>query len=106
MRKRRVSLLVACLAILCLSAAVFAACGDKTPQDPDTPGTPASAAITESEIRLELYDSYRLDAAVSGGTAVWTTSDPAVATVDDGLVTGLSVGTATVTVTEADDCMS
>lgn len=105
MRKRRVSLLVACLAILCLSAAVFAACGDKTPQDPDTPGTPASAAITESEIRLELYDSYRLDAAVSGGTAVWTTSDPAVATVDDGLVTGLSVGTATVTVTvgEASD---
>ena len=106
MGKRRVGLFVACLAILCLSAAVFAACGDKTPPAPEPePGTPSAAAIAESEIRIELYDSYRLDAAVSGGTAVWTTSDAAVATVDDGLVTGLSVGTATITVTvgEASD---
>lgn len=106
MGKRRVGLFVACLAVLCLSAAVFAACGDKTPPAPELePGTPAAAAIAESEIRLELYGQYRLDATMSGGTAVWTTSDPAVATVDDGLVTGLSVGTATVTVTvgEASD---
>lgn len=106
MRKRKVSFLFAFLAMLCLSAAVFAACDDKTSQEPDTPPeTQSSAAIAESEIRLELYETYRLDATISGGTAVWTTSDPAVATVTDGLVSGLSVGTVTVTLTvgEASD---
>ena len=65
MRKRKVSFLFAFLAMLCLSAAVFAACDDKTSQEPDTPPEPQrSAAIAESEIRLALYETYRLAATI------------------------------------------
>ena len=57
--------------------------------------------ISESEITINLDEevkTHQLTATSSDeGKVTWSTSDPAIATVEDGLVTGVDVGTATIT---------
>ncbi len=67
--------------------------------------TPSSATITGKNNRLQLAASATAGGnPVAGVTFLWTTSNAAVATVDgDGLVTGLTSGTASVTATALGD---
>ncbi len=72
--------------------------------------TVTSVEFTESEISLQISDakaadlSYTIDGEADA-TVTWISSDPSVATVSDGTITGISKGTAdiTATVTTADD---
>ena len=63
-----------------------------------------SVELTPSQLNISVGDSYTLTATVSPSdatdkTVTWTSSDPAVASVDGGAVKGLKEGTATVTAT-------
>lgn len=66
----------------------------------------------EVEINLENADkTYKIDAYVlpknaSNRNLIWATSDEKVATVEDGVVTGVAEGTATITVTSEDGGIS
>lgn len=86
------------LILACLSA-----CGSDEP-DSTKPGdvTVQSVSVTPDETTLQIGQTVQLKAAITPAEAVaevdWTTSDAAVATVaEDGTVTAVSVGTATVT---------
>ncbi|MDE6795039.1 MAG: Ig-like domain-containing protein, partial [Muribaculaceae bacterium] len=63
--------------------------------------------LNKEEVTLKVSESVQLDATIisantTDSTISWTSSDPEVATVDEnGLVTALSVGTATITATTA-----
>ncbi len=63
--------------------------------------TPSSSTITGNNNQLQLAASASAGGSpVAGATFLWTTSNPAVATVDGtGLVTGLASGTVTITAT-------
>ena len=67
-----------------------------------------SLTLTPGEQTVDLTDTLDLTATVSPSGAsnralIWTSSDESVVTVVDGTVTGVSVGTATVTCTAADN---
>ncbi len=86
------------LILACLSA-----CGSDEP-DSTKPGdvTVQSVSVTPDETTLQIGQTVQLKAAITPAEAVaevdWTTSDAAVATVaEDGTVTAVSVGIATVT---------
>jgi hypothetical protein len=81
-----------------------------TPTTPNTPGavvtsvslSPGSASIaagTTRTITATIKDQN--GAAMSGQTVAWSSSNAAVATVSNGVVTGVSAGTATITATAA-----
>lgn len=78
-------------ALLLLTMVLAAACGDKG----------ISVSLDKSELIVEAGKSATLVLTMDkeGAAAVWNSSDPAVATVFEGVVTGLKEGTATVTVT-------
>lgn len=75
--------------------------------------TPEITTIASSDVILEGYDvpnTVRLSATVkengqeiSSPTLVWTSSDASVATVDNGLVTGVAPGTVSVSVSYTDE---
>lgn len=73
---------------------------------------PVSVTVTPGEAEIAIGESAQLAAAVSPSdafdtTVSWTSSDPAIATVDaDGKVTGVSSGTVTVTATSVNGLMS
>lgn len=65
----------------------------------------------EIEINLSENKTYKIDAYVlpknaSNWKLIWTTSDEKIATVEDGVVTGVAEGTATITVTSEDGGIS
>lgn len=103
-------------AALCATMLVAAACGGGGSSSPTSPGgtttpantTVASVAITGSANSVAIGASVQLSAAAqnSAGTAVsatfgWSSSNNAVATVGaaTGLVTGVAIGSATITAT-------
>ena len=110
-KKMKLRALVVC-ATLCFSTGLFFACTDNSdtsssnsvPNSSQTVET--SVELTETELRLELYESYPLTATVTGGEAVWSTSDASVVSVEKGVVTAKGVGTATVTVSVGDKSKS
>lgn len=64
----------------------------------------ASVALDQTELTLTVGESAQLTATVlpenaSDPTVSWSSSDPAVATVEGGLVTALGKGTAVITAT-------
>lgn len=70
----------------------------------EKPIEPSEVSLDKSSLNLDVGDTYQLVATVSPYAAenknvTWTSSNVAVATVSDGLVTAKCVGTATVTVT-------
>ena len=91
------------LSIVALFALFFAACGE------DDPETDAQLFHVPHSGEIEVGRSVDLDVVFlndDGDTykATWSSSDDAVATVDDeGVVTGVSVGTVTITATKFDD---
>jgi hypothetical protein len=93
-----------CRSLVATCTAVLLGCGGADSTEPEAVATvvlfPASAVVEPTRTLLlsaTLRDSRRL--VVTGRVPVWTSSDPRVARVDDGVVTGVSEGTATITAT-------
>lgn len=78
---------------------------DSTEETPDA----TSPSLTLDKTDFTLFaagETYQLTATLqnveNAGEMVWTSSDPAIATVKDGLVTAVASGNATITVTNGD----
>lgn len=93
MKKIVLLLLTVLLAVLPL-----AACTDSSD------GSEASIQLSASEILLEVFGTVRLTARKTNTdqAIVWSSDNPQVASVDNGIVTGVSAGTATVTASAGD----
>ncbi len=81
------TVLVMCLSFICVA---FSSCNP----------TKDEIKLNETAITLEVGASQTLTATTNVKTGVkWSTSDDSIATVDDGVVNAISVGTATITAT-------
>ena len=78
-------------ALAVLALAGFTAC------EPDTPTTPLE--LTETSVTLKVGETHQLTANVA--VESWTSSNEAVATVADGLITAVSAGNAIISATAA-----
>lgn len=98
--KKRVWLPVLMTALLSI-AVVFIGCNKNIPAP-----TPEAAVVRldASSLLLDVYETQQLTATVTGTEAavIWSSSDGEVATVQDGLVTAVSEGEATVTARAGD----
>lgn len=85
------------MAAVCFAAAgLFAGCNDD-----ETPATAETVVLDKPTITLEVGDREQLKATVTpddGQTLVWSSSDTSVATVTEGAVTAVTVGSARITV--------
>ena len=92
--KKAIRILAVAIALFMLSTTLLAAC------EPDEPTNNVTVTISRVEINIEVGASETLTATASDGSAVtWSTSDASVATVENGVVTGVKKGTATITAT-------
>ena len=99
-------------AAMAASALSFGACSDDDDDDNDNNDTPKpevkveSVTLSATTLSVEAGKTAVLTATLnpSGatGSVTWTTSDAAVATVDNGTVTGVKEGTATITASVGD----
>lgn len=96
MKKLRRALVAAL--VLALTCFGFAACG----------GDPLTVTLDKETLTLEIGNSETLTATLSkeGEEVTWSTSAASVATVSEGVVTGVSEGTATITATAGDAAAS
>lgn len=96
MKKLRRALVAAL--VLALTCFGFAACG----------GDPLTVTLDKETLTIEIGKSETLTATLSkeGEEVTWSTSAASVATVSDGVVTGVSEGTATITATAGDAAAS
>lgn len=88
---------------VCVTAIIFASCG-KDPENDPVKIEVSSVTLDQTEITLEPGASALLKATVSPenaeyGAVAWTSDNAGVATVDNGTVTAVAKGSATVTVT-------
>ncbi len=115
MKKKLVTLFTAML--MGLSVCALASCtpSDKDNSSPTPPPSTSTGSSTpeepEEEVFAELYDisigfgeTYTLEA--NGENLVWSTSNPDVAIVDNGVVLGVGLGEATISVTNGVDTAS
>jgi uncharacterized protein YjdB len=73
-----------------------------------TPQLVESIELSQTQLVLNIGDEYTLETVILPDNAtdksvVWSTSDSAIVSVNDGVITALAAGTATITVTAADD---
>ena len=72
---------------------------DKDDENKDDPQTPAAITLDKSSLAMELNETVQLNASGAEGIS-WTSSDTAVATVDEtGKITAMGAGNATITAT-------
>lgn len=93
--------------MICGSAAVFTSCGENTLEEilgsVDNPSTVTSITLDETKLTKNLGDAaVKLTATVAPENAIdksitWTSDNPAVASVNNGLVSIIGVGTAIIT---------
>ena len=81
-----------------------------TQEEIDANTVPESISLNESSVNMTIYGTQTLTATIlpdnaNDKTITWTSSDPTVATVANGVVTAVGIGTATITATAngADD---
>ena len=99
--KKRGWLLVFAAALVALSLGL-AACGDDTPTGTEQPPAPVpTVTLSATEGRIDVYETLAITATAQNtdSAIVWSTSDASVAAVEDGLVTGIKEGNATITAT-------
>ena len=87
---------------------VMYACSPKE-ELPDKPSTPTDVKVTgvslnQTSVSLSIDETFKLDAILSPANATdnsvtWSSSDPSVVAVSNGMIKGLKIGTATITVT-------
>lgn len=69
-------------------------------------GEPTPLALDQTGITIPAGQTARLTATGGSGEIVWTSSNPEIATVDGGSVTGVAGGTVTVTATAGEETVS
>jgi hypothetical protein len=91
---KRKSILGWLMAMFCAVCCLFVGCVETN--DPANNPTGITVELNKAQLTLEKLETYQLTATVDGKTvdAVWTSQDIAVATVENGLVTAKSAGTA------------
>lgn len=109
MRKRPLAVIAMLLCVmLCAFGLVACDNGNSDGNESDSTGTQAiaveSVALNKTELTLDIGGEETLTATVTpdqatNKTVVWSSDNPAVATVADGKVTAVAAGTATVTAT-------
>lgn len=86
------------LAVLGAAIFIFTASAAVLPISACSKGGEVTVTLSKTSISIGEGEEYKLTATTSDGSAVgWTSSDSAIAAVKDGLVTGVSKGSATVT---------
>lgn len=63
-------------------------------------------SLNEESVDVTLNGTKYLSYSGGTGTITWTSSDPSIATVDNGIVTGLKIGTTTITATRGTETSS
>ncbi len=89
------------------AALIVVACGGGDGSKTTRPATVASVTLSQQSATIDVGTTLILTATakdasgnvITGRTTTWTSSNSSVATVDNGIVTGISVGTATITAT-------
>ena len=87
--------IVSLIALFAISAFAFVGCGEDEPSDPTY-----SVTLRNDVENVVLDENYTIHAETSGFESrnlTWTSSDESVVTVDDGVVVGKKIGSATVT---------
>ena len=79
------------------TAVLFASCDNSTDSQDSTNSSTQVNKIELSDIEVLIGETYTLS--VNAETAVWSSSDTSIATVENGIVTGIKEGTVTITVT-------
>lgn len=110
MNKKNLFITLSLLVILCLSVAALVGCTKKNDSSSSSGGADSSPAgepeatltLTRNSVQL-VYGQTAVVVAKykdeAGKTLVWKTSDSSVATVEDGVITSVGLGSATVTAT-------
>ena len=92
-----------------LALALSCACTKSSPDTPDTPDDPSDETVEVSDVTLDrnsyemfVGETFTLEATLlpedaDDKTVTWSSSDEGILTVEDGLVTAVAAGTATVT---------
>ena len=97
MKKRLLGIICLILSVL-FTVTSLVACGDtNTPDNPDKPTTGISLDKTSATVKTG--ETVTITVKNYDGTVTWETSAAAIATVADGVVTGVSEGTAFITAT-------
>lgn len=101
--KKKFSTWIGLILALAICLTVIPACssGGEGGEPEPTPATGAGLTVSQSELTMNVNTTYQLTATVNDSTAytiTWASSDTEVATVQSGLVTALSAGSATITV--------
>lgn len=99
MRKKSISLILSLLITMLL--AFFVACKDDSTPSSEPDSKPASVTLDKTAITLSIggEDTLQVLGSEEGETVVWSTRNAAVATVENGKVTGVGLGNTTVTAT-------
>ena len=110
MNKKNLFITLSLLVILCLSVAALVGCTKKNDSSSSSGGADSSPAdepeatltLTRNAVQLVFGQTAVVMAKYKdevGKTLVWKTSDSSVATVEDGVITSVGLGSATVTAT-------
>lgn len=75
--------------------------------EPDAPSEPAGPlTLSQSDITIPAGETGRLTAAGGSGEITWTSSNPEIASVDGGAVTGKAGGTVTITAVSGEETVT
>ena len=104
--------LITALAMTAVSVMLLFGCKPEEPDTPDTPAPPTTVAVTgvslnKTSLTITEGENETLSATVAPSNATntgvsWSSSNTGVATVNNGQVTAVKAGTATITVTTSD----
>lgn len=101
--KRKVLFISLVASTACLSLIGCIACSN-TSDDPEEFSQTTAFYFETNGVELDMYEKYNVPYVIEGTnpSITWQSSDSAVATVSDGVITGAGVGTATVTAVSGD----
>ena len=108
LNQRELIIVAGCVVFLCIAAiGIIVSGGSKSGEDSsgeppsnvggDDTQQPAAFALSQASVTVEAGSQVTLSTSGEKGDVVWTSSDEAVATVEGGVVTGVSEGSAVIT---------